>query len=600
MAISAHSGMGARTYPGGVSFRVWAPFAASVAVAGEFNGWSAAANPLTSDGNGYWSADVAGAAAGQPYKYVIVNGSTFWRNDPYAEEIKQGVDPASTEQLTSVIYDPGDDAGDDFRIAHWNELVIYELHIGTFNEQPTDPSGTFQEATTKLDYLRDLGINAIEIMAAGEFGTDTSWGYNPAYIYAIEHAYGGPKQFKQFVTAAHARGIAVIFDAVYNHLGPQQLDLWQFDGWNQNGKGGIYFYEDGRSQTPWGDTRPDYGRREVQQYLRDNALMWLERRYVDGLRWDATGYIRNVFGRNIDPADDIFDGWNLMHWINGEIRAQQGWKISIAEDMQGNERITTDVGAGFDAQWGADFVHPVRNAIIGSDDAARSMYAVRDAIQRCYNGDAFQRVIYTESHDEDANGQQRVPEEIWPGNAASWYSEKRSTLGAALVCTAPGIPMIFQGQEFLEDGYFSDRRRLDWTKATTHGGIVQLYRDLIRLRRNQLNNTRGLRGQRLNMHHVNDTDKVIAFHRWDQRGPGDDVLVVLNMANRAYDSYTLGFPRGGTWKVRFNSDWSGYAPDFGNHLSYDTAVSAGGRDGMPYSGDVGIGPYTAIILSQDS
>src|SRR5262249_50086265 len=151
------------------------------------------------------------------------------------------------------------------------------------------------------------------------------------------------------------------------------------------------------------------------------------------------------------------------------------------------------------------------------------------------------RVIYTESHDEDANGHERVPEEIWPGNAGSFFSKKRSTLGAALVFTAPGLPMIFQGQEFLEDQWFHDDDPLDWSKLERYGGIWLLYRDLIRLRRDWYNTTRGLRGQGVHVHHVNNADKVIAFHRWDAGGPRDDVVVLLNMANRAYDNYRIGF-----------------------------------------------------------
>ncbi len=125
-----------------------------------------------------------------------------------------------------------------------------------------------------------------------------------------------------------------------------------------------------------------------------------------------------------------------------------------------------------------------------------------------------------------------------------------------------------------------------------------MYRDMIRLRRNWFNNTAGLKGQSLNVFHVNDAAKVIAFHRWDQGGPGDDVVVVVNMSNQSFDSYSIGFPRDGTWEVRFNSDWSGYSSDFGNHPSYDTTAGQSGQDGMPSSGNVGIGPYTAIVLSQ--
>jgi len=143
---------------------------------------------------------------------------------------------------------------------------------------------------------------------------------------------------------------------------------------------------------------------------------------------------------------------------------------------------------------------------------------------------AMQRVIYTESHDEVVNGKSRVPEEIWPGHADRWFSRKRSTLGATMVFTAPGIPMIFQGQEFLEDGFFQDTDPLNWGRLRTFGGIHLLYRDLIRLRRNWFNHTRGLRGQHINVHHVNNAEEVIAFHRWEHGGPGDDVVVVANFA----------------------------------------------------------------------
>jgi len=595
MATSSHLGMGARKYSDGISFRVWAPNAASVAVAGDFNGWSLHAHALTTEGNGYWSTDVPGAQLGQRYKYVIVNGHTFWKNDPYAREMTHSAGE-------SVIHDADFDwQADSFRLPPWNELVIYELHIGTFNPDPFANTGKFQGVIEKLPYLRDLGINALEIMASGEFPTDTSWGYNPAYIFAIESGYGGTHEFKRLVKSAHEHGIAVIFDVVYNHLGPNDLDMWQFDGWERNGKGGIYFYNDWRSTTPWGDTRPDYGRGEVRQYIKDNALMWLERRHVDGLRFDATRFIHNVYG-STDFAYNIDEGWGLLQWINSEIRERQPWKITIAEDMQNNASVTravSDGGAGFGSQLDAEFVHKVRRAIIAPSDADRDMFEVRDAVTHRYNNDAFGRVIYTESHDEIANGRSRVPEEVWPGNAGSWESKKRSTLGAALILTSPGIPMLFQGQEFLEDQYFRDTDPLDWRKTEWFSGILKMYRDLIRLRRNWFKNTRGLGGHNVEVHHTNNNGKVIAFQRWDNGGPGDDVIIVLNMANRSYSDYRIGFPRSGLWRVRFNSDWSGYSLDFGNHPTFDALASLDSADGMPSSGTVGIGPYTAIILSQD-
>lgn len=594
---SSRPGMGAIPWSGGTTFRVWAPHADQVYVSGTFNDWSDDSLPLASEDQGYWSVDVPDAKAGDEYRYVIVNDSNkLSRIDPYARDVTSSVG-------NGVIYDADFDWGSgSFTMPPWNELVIYEMHIGTFFDQPGGPPGNLDGVIANLAHLHELGINAIQLMPPMEFAGGFSWGYNPAHMFALEQDYGGPNGFKRFINAAHELGMAVIFDVVYNHLGPSDLDLWQFDGWSENDKGGIYFYNDWRSKTPWGDTRPDYGREAVRRYIRDNALMWLEDYRIDGLRWDATAYIRNVNGNDNDAGSDLADGWSLMQWINDEINAQQPWKISIAEDLRNNSWITkatAEGGAGFDAQWSAGFVHPVRQAIITQNDYERDMYAVRDAIYQRYSDDAFQRVIYTESHDEVANGKARVPEEIWPGNAGSWYAKKRSTLGAALVFCSPGIPMIFQGQEFLEDAWFHDQDPVDWSKKQTYQGIFLMYRDLIRLRRNVYDNTRGLCGQHVHVHHTNNSNKVIAFQRWQHGGPGDSVIIVVNMGNQGYRNYTIGFPREGLWRVRFNSDWGGYDAEFGSHFNYDTTAYPGEKDDMPCHGDVGIGPYTVVILSQD-
>lgn len=597
-APSAHEGMGAIAIRGGTAFRVWAPFASTVHVAGTFNDWSADATPLAAEGNGCWSADVPGARSGQEYRYVIRNGErTLSRIDPYALAVTSSVG-------NTVITRPRFEWDDDgYRTPAWNEMVVYELHPGTFNDRPGGKPGSFRSVLRRMDHLQALGINVIELMPSMEFAADFSWGYNPAHIFAIESAYGGPRGLKRLVREAHRRGIAVVFDAVYNHFGPSDLDLWEFDGWSENGGGGIYFYNDARAKTPWGDTRPDYGRREVREYIRDNVRYWLEECRMDGLRWDATAYIRNRAGNTDDPAHDIPDGWGLMQRINADTDERQPWKLHIAEDLRNNDWITRDTeagGAGFDAQWDSEFVHPVRGALITLADEDRNMGAVARAITHRYGASAFTRVIYTESHDEVANGKARVPEEIWPGNAGSWASRKRSTLGAALVFTSPGIPMIFQGQEFLEDAWFHDQDPLDWRRADRYAGIVQLYRDLIRLRRNWEDRTRGLRGEHVNVFHVNDRDKVIAFHRWESGGPRDDVVVVANFSNRPFDSYRIGFPRAGLWKVRLNSDWSGYSSDFANHPTFDLEAGAPGHDGLPAGGEVGVGAYSVVVLAQES
>jgi 1,4-alpha-glucan branching enzyme len=571
-------------------------------VTGTFNDWSTTSTPLAAEENGYWSTDVPGAKAGDEYRYLIHtpadwNLPPLSRIDPYARKVTSSIG-------NGVIYDPkAFDWGDAaFHMATGNELVIYEMHIGTFHVKEEGHPGTLDSAIEKLPYLNNLGINAVEVMPVAEFSGDFSWGYNPAHPFAVESIYGGPDALKRLVKAAHEQGIAVILDVVYNHLGPSDLDLWQFDGWSENEKGGIYFYNDRCSQTPWGETRPDYGRDEVRQYLRDNALMWFEEYHADGLRWDMIAYIKSIDGNDDNPANDIPEGWSLMQWINVEIARRFPGKISIGESMKNNPWVIKDVGAGgagFNAQWDAEFVHPVRQAVITRDDTARDLGAVRGAIEHRYDLDVFRRIIYTESHDEVANGRSRVPEEIWPGKVDSWFSKKRSTLGGALVLTSPGIPMLFEGQELLEDRWFQDTVPIDWSRAEDEHGILGMYRDLIALRRNLSGATRGLCGQNVHIYHFNDGAKLLAFHRWDKQGPTDSVIVVVNMTNQNRDGYCIGFPRPGVWKTRFNSDSYNYGPNFHNHPTPDVETREEGADGLPCSGEISIGPYTVVIFSQD-
>jgi len=592
------AGMGPIAHAKGTAFRVWAPNAQAVYVIGDFNDWKENANPLVHEVDGYWSTDVAGAKPGQEYRYIIVNGEQrLHRLDPYSRQVTSSVG-------NSLIHDPNFAWGGagNFRSASWNELIIYEMHIGTFNPMSEERVGTFQRAARKLSYLRTLGVNAVQIMPPMEFPGGRSWGYNPALPFAVETDYGGMMGFKQFVKTAHGHGIAVILDVVYNHLGPGDLDLWRFDGWSEGDGGGIYFYNDRRNETPWGHTRPDYGRPEVRQMLRDNALMWLHEYKVDGLRWDATAYIRNIFGNDNEPANDLPDGWSLMQWINEEVHEQEPNNLTIAEDLRNNEWLVKDTGAGgagFGSQWDANFVHPVRTAIISSDDAFRDMKAVKKALTFKYAGDVFKRVVYTESHDEVANGKARVPEAIWPGNSHNWYAKKRSTLGAVLVFTAPGIPMIFQGQEFLEDKWFTDTVPLDWEYVKEEQGIVYLYRDLMHLRRNLKGTTRGLTGQHIKVYHMNQKDKVLAYHRWYDGGPGDSTVVVINMANRTLTDYVIGFPAAGKWSLRFDSHAAGYSPDYKGQVSVDVVAEEGAYDGLPAHGKVNVAPYSGVIYSQN-
>jgi len=296
------------------------------------------------------------------------------------------------------------------------------------------------------------------------------------------------------------------------------------------------------------------------------------------------------------------DGWSLVQWINREVRQRYPGRITIAEDLQDDDRLTKPVdqgGAGFTAQWAARFVHPVRAAVITPSDEQRSLDSVRGAIEGRYNGDPFQRVIYSESHDEVANGKARVPQEINPDDPTGWHAQKRSTLAAGLVFTSPGIPMLFQGQEFLQGKWFRDDAPLNWDMNEEFRGIVRLYRDLIQLRLNTKGFSRGLCGQFVNIYHVNDADNVLAFQRWDRHGLGDDVIVVLNFSHAAKENYTVGMPAPGLWKLRLNSDATVYNHDFQGFASGDVEAFKGQRDGLDAYATISIGPYSLLVYTQE-
>lgn len=591
--------LGAVVEKDGVHFRVWAPNASKVSVVGDFNDWKGDAHVMTRGDDGKWSLKIPEVKAGEPYKYDITNGDrTFRKNDPYAKRIDR-------KRRTSLVFQSEYSwKTSEYHLPAFNELIIYELHVGTFASKDGKRSGTFADVRGHLPYLKKLGVNAIEIMPPCEFPTERSWGYNVTNPFAVEENYGGPDELKKLVDEAHAIGIGIILDIAYNHFGPDELDLWQFDGWNENNLGGIYFFNDWRAWTPWGENRPDYGRGEVRQFIRDNAMMWLEEYRADGLRLDSTIFMRDVHGNPYCKDTEIPEAWSLFQWLNEEVTKHFPGRIMIAEDLACNPWVTEEMGAGgagFHAQWDAAFVHPIRAAVQCVKDEDRNLDDVAAAIRNVYNCDPCARVIYSESHDEVANGRARVPTEVDPQNAASYHAKKRSVIAAGFVMTSPGIPMIFEGQEFLENGWFRDDVQVDWNKADAFRGIRMLYRDLIHLRLNRSGKTRGLSGSGLNVYHFNRQDKVLAYHRFHQGGAGDDVIIVVNLGHQAFDHYEIGSPREGEWKVRLNSDWKGYSEEFGNDANpvEATSTQSEGLDGLPHRMAFSLPPYSLLILSQE-
>lgn len=585
MGHQSKKDLGAILTKDGVSFRVWAPFAKSVEVLlNESDRWE---NPMESEGDGYWSLHIDNAKAGQSYKYRIhtQNDTTLEKNDPRARQL------TVSDNGDSVIVDPAFDWGKaKAPIIPVEKRVIYELHIGTFNRPDAATIGTFASAIEKLDYLASLGINTIELMPVTSMATSNGWGYSPNHIFSVENSYGGRHGLLEFVKACHERGIAVILDVIYNHFSTQ-TDLWQYDGWSENDRGGLYFYNDERGDTPWGG-RPDYGRAEVRDFILDNVTMWLNDFKLDGLRIDSTIYMRNTKGMQGGTDTDIADAWSLLQDINSLAHKINPNAFMVAEDSSGNDYITKTIGeggAGFDSQWGLALPYAIRARL----QVAESDADLAGEMQHIYNGQAFQKVIFSDSHDTAANGAVRINEAATPGNAGSVFARQYGLLADAIMLTIPGVPMLLQGSEFMQEGNFNDWQMLEWDKTVKFAGIVLAHQHLINLRIDMYGNVAGLTGPSINVFHQDQTNNVIAYHRWLNGGANDDVIVIANFSDQRFKDYELGLPITGTWTVRFNSSWKGYSPDFN-----ETKVTHLTTDDMNKV-RLELADYNVIILSQD-
>lgn len=440
-------------------FRVWAPEARTVALylaSGE-------EAPLQEATGGWWQAELPDAGPGTRYGYRVDDSPPL--PDPRAKFQPEGV-----HGLSEVI-DHGAFAWSD---QGWNSPplssgVVYEIHIGTFTEE-----GTFEAAIHKLDHLIELGITHLELMPVAEFPGRWGWGYDGVDLFAPHHAYGGPDGLKRLVDAAHGRGLAVLLDVVYNHLGPDGNYLTKF---------GPYFTR--RYQTPWGEAVnfDGPGSDEVRQFIIDNACMWLRDYHIDGLRLDAIHAILDT------------SAVHILEELSGEIDRLESelgrHLVLIAESDLNDPRVITPRqagGYGIDAQWNDDFHHALHSFLTGERHGYYADFGEVSQLAKAlrqgyvYDGDyspargrrhgrppegipASRFMGYLQNHDQignRANGE-RSSHLLSPG---------RRQTAAALVLASPFIPMLFQGEEWAATSpfrYFTDYENPDLAEAVRAG-----------------------------------------------------------------------------------------------------------------------------------
>ncbi|MBX3332749.1 MAG: malto-oligosyltrehalose trehalohydrolase [Nitrospira sp.] len=445
-----------------VKFRVWAPYAKSVAV--QLVDQDRVMVPMQRDERGYFETVVTGVVPRSRYRYVLDGGKE--RPDPASRFQSDGV------HGPSVVVDPTSFRWTD---VEWKgkaleEYIIYELHVGTFTKE-----GTFEAIIPHLSYLRDsVGITAIELMPVAEFPGRRNWGYDGVHPFAPQSSYGGPQGLKRLVDACHAAGLAVILDVVYNHLGPEGNYLNDF---------GPYFTD--RYRTPWGSAinydGPDSD--EVRQYVVDNALYWVTEYHIDGLRLDA---IHGIFD---------FSAQHVLKDLASAVHSQAqrlGRQVNVIAESDLNDSRVIDPpsvgGYGLDGQWNDDFHHALRVVVAderkgyyedfhGLVDLAAAVregfvyHARYSAYRRRRHGNSSrhcrpsQFVVFSQNHDQIGN--RAVGDRL--STQLPWDALKAIQ---ALVLLSPNIPLLFMGEEYGETApfqYFIEHGDPDLVQAVRQG-----------------------------------------------------------------------------------------------------------------------------------
>ena len=440
-SLGASLHLGAILQEGGTTFRVWAPRCRGVEVILEGRKPEA----LTPRDDGVFERSVAGVSAASRYQYRL-NGERY-RPDPVSRFQPEGV------HGPSVVVDPSRFPWTDqgFRGHALTDLVFYELHVGTFTA-----AGTFEAVIPHLPHLVDLGITAIEIMPVAEFPGSRNWGYDGTHLYAPQSTYGGPRGLRRLIDAAHAHGLSVFLDVVYNHLGPEGNYLGEF---------GPYFTD--RYRTPWGGAinfdGPDS--EGVRRHFIDNARYWVREFHVDGLRLDA---IHSIF--DASPVHVLTE----LAEAAREEAALLDRPLHIAAESHDNDRKIVlppaEGGLGLDAIWSDDFHHAVHSRLTGEKGGYYVDFAGGRGLARALiEGFAFQgetseyfgRPRGTPS--ADLGGERFVialQNHDQVGNRA--HGDRLSTIvpfaavkvAAALLCAAPALPLLFMGEEYGETSPF--------------------------------------------------------------------------------------------------------------------------------------------------
>ena len=554
----------------GTYFSVWAPNARSVSVVGDFNNWDRTAHPMQPvQQSGIWDIFVPGVKAGDLYKFAVETsqGYTVLKADPYGNQSQLRPDNASV--VAEIRYFDWTDQA--WRKAHQEKktespMAIYEVHPGSWKKDPSMPGEfyNFKKLAVELaDYVLEMGYTHVELIGLSEHPFDGSWGYQVSGYYAPTARYGTPADFMYFVNYMHDHGIGVILDWVPAHFPKDEFGLGRFDGT------ALYEHQDPRKgeHPEWGTYCFNYGRTEVSNFLVANALFWIEKFHVDGLRVDAVASMLYLdFGRssgnwipNEDGGNQNYEAITFLKHLNSIVAQRNPGAMMIAEESTAWPKVTGDVedgGLGFTYKWNMGWMHDFLE-YMKCDPIFRKYHQNQITFSFMY---AYsENYVLVLSHDEVVHLKKSMIYKM-PGTMPEKFGNLRAAYG--LMMMHPGKKLLFMGQDFAQTAEWNEAKSLDWhllEKYPEHQQLNHYYCDLLHFYQNEPA-LYELDDSPEGFAWINGSDaehNMLTFCRMT-KDKKNCLLCHFNFSPVAYENFQSGVLCPGTYTEVFNSNAAEY------------------------------------------
>ncbi|GAB3033421.1 1,4-alpha-glucan branching protein GlgB [Bowmanella dokdonensis] len=591
----------------GTRFALYAPNASAVSLIGDFNWWDETAHPMQKTSLGYWVLFVPGVEPGSRYKYAL--------KDREGNGLPHKADPVGfhAEQYpshASVVYDhhqyqwqDGDWRETAGRDKYSHPMSIYEVHLGSWRRRMDETGArylTYRELAEQLiPYVREMGYTHIEVLPVSEYPFDGSWGYQPVGLFAPTSRFGNPDDFKYFVDACHQAGIGVIIDWVPAHFPEDGHGLARFDGTH------LYEYEDPRKgwHPDWNSCIYDYGKDTVRQFLVANALYWLDKFHVDGLRVDAVASMLYLdYSRkdgewipNVDGGNHNYEAISLLQWMNKEVYARHPHAMTIAEESTSYPRVSRPLfegGLGFGFKWNMGWMHDSLH-YIAKDPAYRRYHHNEMTFSMVYAFD--ENFILPLSHDEVVHGKGALLRKM-PGD--EWQQAANQRCYAAFMYGHPGKKLNFMGNEIGQSSEWNHDSSVQWhlLEFDKHKGIQCLYRELnhLYLKYPALHQCDHQPEGFEWVDHQNAEQSVLAFLRRSADGR-QKVYVISNFTPIPRENFRIGALDKGHYRLLLNTDDSRYWGS-GYHEQQTIVQDEQPWHGKPHSIRVNLPPLSTLFV----